>query len=95
MWVFLGLSGQLAVGRERLSCLVLGEGSKVTLCHILHFNGLKEVGSVHVWSEVPAAVEHLGCREYICPPAVVCYWPVLFVPRAASFVSLQFGAKAV
>lgn len=33
IWLFLELSVQLAAGRERLSCLVLGEGSEVSLCH--------------------------------------------------------------
>lgn len=94
IWLFLGLSGQLLAGRERLSCLMLSEGSKASLCHLPHFYGTKELGSMLVWSEVPAAVGHVGYRQHICPPAkVVCYWPVLFVPRAASFVSLHLGPR--
>lgn len=57
----------------------------------LHFNGTEELGSVCVCSEV--VVEHLGYRQYICPPAVVCYWPVSFMPHAASFVSLHLGPR--
>ncbi|KAI1240408.1 hypothetical protein IHE44_0008830 [Lamprotornis superbus] len=85
------LSEELAADRERLSCLVLGERSKVSLCHLLHFYGTKELGSVHVCSEV--AVGHLGYKQHICPSAVVCYWPVSFMPRAASFVSLHLEPR--
>lgn len=44
-------------------CLV----SKASLCHLLHFYGTKELGSVRVWGEVPAAGEHMGYRQHTCP----------------------------
>lgn len=46
--LFLGLSLQLVAGRERLSWQVFVEGSEVSLCHLLHFCGTKELGYVCV-----------------------------------------------
>lgn len=37
--------------------------------------------------------EHLGYRQHMCPPAMVCYWAVSFVPRAANVVSLHLGPR--
>lgn len=97
--IFLGvvvLCTQLATGKETLSCPVLVFVAPASpLCH--------KGSCVHAWiihpspwSKVPAAVEHLGCMQSSCPPAMMsCIAGLSHSCHVrAGFISLHHRAKA-
>lgn len=96
-----GLSARLATGRERLSCLALGEGSKVFLYRLLHLYATKAlgpcVGNPSLSMErSPGSSGAPGVHAACLSPCrnVMHRWLVSFLPHTVSFVFLHHGAKA-
>lgn len=89
------LSTQLATGKET-SCPVLG--SVAPTSPLRHKDGCVHAWVTHLspWSEVSAAVEHLGCVQHSCPLAMMSCLAGLShsCHVRAGFISLHHRAKA-
>ena len=95
------LTAQLATDRERLPCLVLGEGSRVSLYHLLVLTPQRRLGlcvgnpSLSV-ERCPGTSGAPGVHAARLSPCcnVMLRWLVSFLPHTASFIFLHHGAKA-